>query len=96
MRMYSQLAKVYNSLCEAKPIQCKGSRMQTKTIALTLSAAAFLLAQVPATYHVTHTYTLGGDGSWDYVVPDPPNHRLFIARQTRVMVVRRRYRHAAR
>jgi DNA-binding beta-propeller fold protein YncE len=61
--------------------------MQTKTIALTLSAAALLLAQAPAAYHVTHTYTLGGDGSWDYVVPDPPNHRLFIARQTRVMVV---------
>jgi DNA-binding beta-propeller fold protein YncE len=38
-------------------------------------------------YRVTHTYTLGGDGSWDYVIPDPPNHRLFIARQTRVMVV---------
>jgi DNA-binding beta-propeller fold protein YncE len=36
---------------------------------------------------VTHTYTLGGDGSWDYIVPDPPNHRLFIARQNRVMVV---------
>jgi DNA-binding beta-propeller fold protein YncE len=36
---------------------------------------------------VTHTYLLGGDGSWDYVIPDPPNHRLFIARQTRVMVV---------
>jgi outer membrane protein assembly factor BamB len=30
---------------------------------------------------------LGGDGSWDYVVPDPPHHRLFIARQNRVMVV---------
>src|SRR5580658_3982259 len=38
-------------------------------------------------YRVTHTYTLGGDGSWDYVVPDPPNHRVFIARQNRVMVV---------
>jgi DNA-binding beta-propeller fold protein YncE len=40
-----------------------------------------------STYRVTHTYTLGGDGSWDYVVPDPPNHRVFIARQDRVMVV---------
>jgi DNA-binding beta-propeller fold protein YncE len=30
---------------------------------------------------------LGGDGSWDYIVPDPPNHRLFIGRQNRVMVV---------
>jgi hypothetical protein len=30
---------------------------------------------------------LGGDGGWDYIVPDPVNHRLFIARQNRVMVV---------
>jgi DNA-binding beta-propeller fold protein YncE len=49
--------------------------------------AALLLAQSKTSYHVTHTYTLGGDGGWDYVVPDPSNHRLFIARQTRVMVV---------
>jgi DNA-binding beta-propeller fold protein YncE len=46
-----------------------------------------LLAQPSVSYHVTHTYKLGGEGSWDYVVPDPPNHRLFIARQSRVMVV---------
>jgi DNA-binding beta-propeller fold protein YncE len=45
------------------------------------------LAQSSSSYRVTHTYTLGGDGSWDYIVPDPPNHRLFIARQNRVMVV---------
>ena len=51
-----------------------------------LLASALLMAQA-SSYHVTHTYTLGGDGSWDYVVPDPPNHRLFIARQNRVMVV---------
>ena len=46
-----------------------------------------LLAQSSSPYRIAHTYTLGGDGSWDYIVPDPPNHRLFIARQTRVMVV---------
>ncbi|HEY2904408.1 MAG TPA: hypothetical protein VGJ29_00805 [Vicinamibacterales bacterium] len=46
-----------------------------------------LAAQSSSTYRVTHTYTLGGDGSWDYVVPDPPSHRLFIGRQNRVMVV---------
>jgi len=50
-----------------------------------LSLAA--LAQSSAPYSITKTYSLGGDGFWDYVVPDPPNHRLFIARQTRVMVV---------
>jgi YVTN family beta-propeller protein len=38
-------------------------------------------------YTITHTYTLGGEGGWDYVVPDPPNHRLFIARSNRLMVV---------
>jgi DNA-binding beta-propeller fold protein YncE len=58
-------------------------------IALFLAFApmTFLWAQSSSSYRVTHTYTLGGEGSWDYIVPDPPNHRLFIARQNRVMVV---------
>ena len=51
---------------------------------LVLCAAPLLSAQ---SYEVTHTYTVGGDGGWDYVTTDPPNHRLFIARQNRVMVV---------
>lgn len=55
--------------------------------AFTAVAALALLAQTGPAYRITHTYLLGGDGSWDYVVPDPPNHRLFIARQTRLMVV---------
>src|ERR1700722_17165571 len=59
--------------------------MKSSTV-LMLATPALLVAQAPS-YRVTHTYTLGGDGSWDYIVPDPPNHRLFIARQTRVMVV---------
>jgi DNA-binding beta-propeller fold protein YncE len=61
--------------------------MRNHAIALTLAAATVLLAQPSTSYRVTHTYTLGGDGSWDYVVPDPPSHRIYIARQTRVMVV---------
>src|SRR5579862_4118461 len=61
--------------------------MRNVRIVLTLAATAVLLAQSSSSYRITHTYTLGGDGRWDYVVPDPPNHRLFIARQDRVMVV---------
>src|SRR5256886_13443289 len=61
--------------------------MRTMTFVLTLAAAMSLLPQPSSTYRITHTYTLGGDGSWDYVIPDPPNHRLFIGRQNRVMVV---------
>ena len=54
-------------------------------VALILAVSCSLFAQ--SSYRITHTYTLGGDGGWDYVVPDPPHHRLFIARQNRVMVV---------
>src|SRR5579864_481836 len=61
--------------------------MRERTLVFTLATIASLFAQSSSSYRVTHTYTLGGDGSWDYVVPDPPNHRLFIARQNRVMVV---------
>src|SRR5690349_23048585 len=42
---------------------------------------------VPTAYHVTRDIKLGGDGRWDYVTLDSVGHRLFIARQTRVMVV---------
>jgi DNA-binding beta-propeller fold protein YncE len=38
-------------------------------------------------YHVAKTTVLGGDGGWDYVAVDSVGHRLFIARQNRVMVV---------
>ena len=57
------------------------------TFVLLFAAVPALLAQTPSVYHITHTYTLGGDGGWDYVIPDPPNHRLFIGRQNRVMAV---------
>jgi DNA-binding beta-propeller fold protein YncE len=50
-------------------------------------AALCIPAPASAQYAVTHTYPLGGEGSWDYVIPDPARHRLFIARQNRVMVV---------
>ena len=61
--------------------------MKSISAFLMLAAAVLLRGQAPSSYHITHTYPLGGDGSWDYIVPDPTHHRLFIARQTRVMVV---------
>ena len=60
--------------------------MRRNLLALTLASLTPLMGQ-SGSYRVTHTYTLGGGGSWDYIVPDPANHRLFIARQNRVMVV---------
>ena len=58
----------------------------------TLLLSAILFVGAPAgiqaqAYHVTHTYTLGGDGGWDYLSLDTVGHRLFVARQDRVMVI---------
>jgi hypothetical protein len=61
--------------------------MRHLALVLPLTIVTSLVAQSSPVYRISHTYTLGGDGSWDYIVPDPPNHRLFIARQNRVMVV---------
>jgi DNA-binding beta-propeller fold protein YncE len=61
--------------------------MRNIAVILTLVGVTSLLAQSSGPYHITHTYTLGGDGGWDYLVPDPPNHRVFVGRQDRVMVV---------
>jgi DNA-binding beta-propeller fold protein YncE len=61
--------------------------MRCNRLVLILAIVASLLAQSSSSYHITHIYRLGGDGRWDYIVPDPANHRLFIARQNRVMVV---------
>jgi DNA-binding beta-propeller fold protein YncE len=54
---------------------------------LTGVAPAQAQVQVTAAYHVTRADTLGGDGRWDYLTLDATGGRLFIARQTRVMVV---------
>ncbi|HEY4355871.1 MAG TPA: hypothetical protein VGN16_09000 [Acidobacteriaceae bacterium] len=61
--------------------------MRRSLLVMMFAAATTMWAQSPASYQITHTYVLGGNGSWDYVVPDPPSHRVYIARQTRVMVV---------
>ena len=54
---------------------------------LMLAVCSSLWAQSPTEYEIAHTYTLGGPGRWDYVIPDAANHRLFIGREDRIMVV---------
>jgi DNA-binding beta-propeller fold protein YncE len=61
--------------------------MRRVVLVLALVSAQRLAAQAPAAYRITHTWALGGDGGWDYVIPDPPRHRVFVGRQNRVMVV---------
>lgn len=61
--------------------------MRNIALVAVLATGMSVLAQSPSSYRITHTYTVGGEGRWDYIVPDPANHRLFIARQDRLMVV---------
>jgi len=60
------------------------SRAFPLAVALLLTGA---VAYQVGKYHVADTFTLGGDGGWDYLALDTVNHHLFIAREDRFMVV---------
>lgn len=61
--------------------------MRRLALAIVIASAVSVLAQSDVPYHVTHTYELGGDGGWDYIVPSHDEHRVYIGRTNRVMVV---------
>ncbi|HEY3644760.1 MAG TPA: YncE family protein [Gammaproteobacteria bacterium] len=60
--------------------------MRAAITALLLSLSLPALAATPH-YQLGHSYTLGGDGGWDYLTYDAAGKRLFISRATRVQVV---------
>jgi DNA-binding beta-propeller fold protein YncE len=61
--------------------------MRWLLVVVTIGSGALFWAETAAPYRIAQSYLLGGDGGWDYIVPDSANHRLFIARHDRVMVV---------
>lgn len=36
---------------------------------------------------MTKTFHIGGEGGWDYVTVDPPNHRIFVTRSTHTQAI---------
>ncbi len=58
----------------------------TRGTLVTLMLVTSALAAGPG-YHVTKTYKLGGEGSWDYLTLDTTSRRLFISRATHVIVI---------
>jgi DNA-binding beta-propeller fold protein YncE len=56
------------------------------SLILLLLTCQLLFAADPG-LHVVKTYTLGGDGGWDYLKLDPDSRRLYISRSTHVMVM---------
>jgi len=61
--------------------------MRLRALVLALAATTSLLGQSTSHYRVTQSFPLGQDGGWDYIIPDPATHRIYIARENRVMVV---------
>ena len=53
----------------------------------TIPAAIPALAQSSPGYRILNSYTLGGEGGWDYLNLDPATGNLFITRGSHVMVV---------
>jgi YVTN family beta-propeller protein len=63
------------------------ARVAFAAAVLPLAIIGELAAQSPAPYHQIASYTLGGDGGWDYLTLDTAGHRLFVSRGDRVMVI---------
>jgi hypothetical protein len=62
------------------------------TAAVVLAGGVALVGSLNAAsetggYHLVKKITLGGDGGWDYFTVDPATHRVFIPRQTHMMVL---------
>ena len=57
----------------------------TLCCAIVMMMGGPVLAQGP--YRILNSYTLGGDGGWDYLNLDPDSGHLFITRGSHVMVV---------
>jgi DNA-binding beta-propeller fold protein YncE len=54
-------------------------------------ATLLVLAAMPClaqtNWAVVQTFQIGGEGSWDYVTIDAPNHRLFVTRSTHTQAI---------
>jgi DNA-binding beta-propeller fold protein YncE len=64
----------------------KQAHFMTSVLAVTVVAAAIAVAAGPG-YHVIKTYTLGGEGGWDYLTLDAASRHLYISRATHVIVI---------
>ncbi|MBZ5598518.1 MAG: YncE family protein [Acidobacteriia bacterium] len=64
----------------------KRAQFMTGVLAVTFLAATAALA-AGAGYHVIKTYTLGGEGGWDYLTLDSASRHLYISRATHVIVI---------
>jgi DNA-binding beta-propeller fold protein YncE len=54
---------------------------------LALFAAVASIPVYAQNWHIATTFHPGGEGGWDYVTVDAPNHRLFVTRATHTQAI---------
>ena len=54
---------------------------------LMLLAFALPVASAQSGWQVLRTFHIGGEGGWDYVTVDAPNHRLFVTRSSHTLAI---------
>lgn len=59
----------------------------TRLVFFALSAVLTLTPLHAQSWHVATTFHPGGEGGWDYVTVDAPNHRLFVTRATHTQAI---------
>ena len=63
------------------------TRVTFAALVVCLSAVAAARAADPQPYRVLQKYEVGGEGRWDYLIVDAEARRLYVTRQTHVMVL---------
>lgn len=61
------------------------NRAVAAILLLVSGAAGDVFAQ--SKWAVQQTFTIGGEGGWDYITVDAPNHRLFVTRTSHTQVI---------
>ncbi len=62
-------------------------RFLLRTVAPGALSIASLCAAAQAPYKVIDHWKIGGTGGWDYLLADPPQHRLYVTHNARVEVI---------
>ena len=63
-------------------------RVQTlAAVGISLAFAGTTPLTAQTQWQVTKTFHIGGEGGWDYVTVDPPNHRFFVTRSTHTQAI---------
>ena len=60
--------------------------MRTLITVLMCLGVGGIVAAAPPNYHVVKEIRIGGEGGWDYLVVDPPTHRLYVSHATKIVV----------